>query len=95
MLAFWNKAGIIDICVPNPPESKAVSTLGTKSGGFLFLKSLIAMKRLKCCGKCIHFKYEDSEGYGWCDLLEEADVERTDKACVEYEEDKHIDYDYE
>ena len=53
------------------------------------------MKRLKYCGKCIHFKYEDSEGYGWCDLLEEADVERTDEACVEYEEDKHIEIYYE
>ena len=62
---------------------------------FIFLKSLIAMKRLKYCGKCIHLKYEDAEGYGWCDLWEEADVNRKDEACVEYEDDEHKEYDYE
>ena len=43
------------------------------------------------CADCKYFKYEDAEGFGWCDLLEEADVHRCDDACVEYEE-KDIDY---
>lgn len=40
----------------------------------------------KHCGGCQHLKFEDAEGMGWCDLWEEADVNRQDEACVEYEE---------
>lgn len=53
------------------------------------------MKRKKYCGKCVHLKYEDAEGYGWCELWEEADVNRKDEACVEYEDDEHKEYDYD
>lgn len=43
-------------------------------------------KLKKRCGGCIHLRYEDAEGMGWCDLWEEADVNCQDEACVEYEE---------
>lgn len=43
---------------------------------------------MKCyCKNCIFFKYEDSEGYGYCDQWEEADVQAEDEACVEYQEE--------
>ena len=47
------------------------------------------------CGECVHLKFEDSEGYGWCDLLEEADVSCEDEACVEFEEDELNELHYE
>ena len=47
------------------------------------------------CGECVHWKFEDWEGYGWCDLLEEADVNCGDEACVEFEESEINELDYE
>lgn len=47
------------------------------------------------CSECKFFKYEDAEGLGWCELIEEADVERMDEACVEFEENEINEYDYE
>ena len=47
------------------------------------------------CSECKFFKYEDSEGLGWCELLEEADVSCEDEACVEFEEDKLNELDYD
>lgn len=38
------------------------------------------------CGQCEYLKYTDAEGLGWCSLLEEADVDVKDEACVEFEE---------
>lgn len=49
------------------------------------------MKKKKYCGACIHFRYEDSEGYGWCDQWEEADVSCKDEACCEFN-DKEDEY---
>jgi len=40
----------------------------------------------KYCGMCIHHKYEDSDGDGWCEQWEEADVNVSDEACCEFEE---------
>lgn len=40
-------------------------------------------------------KYEDSYGDGWCDLLEESDVNTADEACVEFEESQIKDISYE
>lgn len=48
-------------------------------------------KKVKC-GQCQHLKYEDAEGYGWCSLLEEADVHVDDEACVEFEEKEEEDF---
>lgn len=48
-------------------------------------------KKVKC-GQCQHLKYEDDEGYGWCSLLEEADVHVADEACVEFEEKEEEDF---
>lgn len=62
----------------------------TKSGGFAFDEK--SMKNY--CGKCEHLKYEDSEGYGYCDLWEESDVSCNDEACVEFEE-KESEQEYE
>ena len=53
-----------------------------------------AMKK-KYCGECAYLKFEDAEGYGWCSLLEEADVHKEDEACVEFEESETKDMDYE
>lgn len=39
------------------------------------------------CGSCIHLKYEDADGYGYCDLWEESDVSCKDEACIEHEEE--------
>ena len=47
------------------------------------------------CSECKFFKYEDSGGLGYCDLWEEADVGRKDEACVEFEEDKLNELDYD
>ena len=41
------------------------------------------------------FKYEDAEGLGWCDLLEESDVSVQDEACVEFEPDDANEIEYE
>lgn len=54
-----------------------------------------ATKKKRYCSECAFFKYEDAEGYGWCELLEEADVSCEDEACVEFEEDKLNEYDYD
>ena len=53
------------------------------------------MGKKKYCNECAFFKYEDAEGYGWCELLEEADVNCEDEACVEFEESESKDMDYE
>lgn len=45
--------------------------------------------------ECVFFKFEDSEGLGWCELLEEADVSCEDEACVEFEENKLNELDYD
>ena len=55
---------------------------------------ILAMKK-RHCGECAFLKYEDAEGYGWCSLLEEADVNTADEACVEFEESETKDLDYE
>lgn len=47
------------------------------------------------CGECKYLKFEDSEGLGWCSLLEEADVSCDDEACVEFEESEIKELDYE
>lgn len=62
----------------------------TKSGGFAFDGK--SMKNY--CGECEHLKYEDSEGYGYCDLWEESDVSCKDEACVEFEK-KESEQEYE
>lgn len=39
-------------------------------------------------------KYEDSDGFGYCDLWQESDVNGADEACVEFEE-KESETEYE
>lgn len=58
-------------------------------GLFIYL----TMKK-RYCSECRFFKFEDSEGFGWCDLLEEADVNVNDEACVliEEKESKNLEY---
>lgn len=53
-----------------------------------------AMKK-KYCGMCVHHKYEDSDGDGWCEQWEESDVNVSDEACCEFEEREENDIDYE
>lgn len=52
------------------------------NGSFLLL---CTMKKY-CCSECKCFKYCDSDGFGYCDKWEEADVNSEDEACVEFEE---------
>ena len=33
------------------------------------------MNKKTCCGNCKHFKFEDAEGYGFCELIS------TDRSC--------------
>ena len=47
------------------------------------------------CSECVFFKFEDAEGLWWCELLEEADVSCKDEACVEFEESKINELEYE
>lgn len=47
------------------------------------------------CSECKFFKYEDSCGLGYCEQWEEADVSCKDEACVEFEEDKLNELDYD
>lgn len=47
------------------------------------------------CGECKYLKFEDADGFGWCSLFEEADVNTADEACVEFEESETKDLDYE
>ena len=56
-------------------------------GSFIFN----AMKKLRCVD-CRCFKYEDSDGLGFCDKWEESDISRDDDACVEFEK-KEDEYD--
>ena len=53
------------------------------------------MGKKRCCKECAFFKYKDAEGYGWRELLEEADVNCEDEACVEFEESESKDMEYE
>ena len=53
------------------------------------------MGKKRYCGECKYLKYEDSYGDGWCSLLEEADVNTADEACVEFEESETKDLNYE
>ena len=55
---------------------------------------ICAMEKKDYCGECKYLKFEDAQGYGWCSLLEEADVNVKDEACVEFEdrEPKEVDY---
>ena len=46
------------------------------------------------CSDCRFFKYEDAEGYGYCDLMEAADVNCEDEACVGFEEKEFNEMDY-
>lgn len=48
----------------------------------------------KHCGDCIFLKYIDHLGDGYCELLQEADVNVNDEACVliEEKESKNLDY---
>ena len=50
------------------------------------------MGKKQYCGECKYLKYEDAEGYGWCELMEEADVNVQDEACVHMEEKKEEEY---
>ena len=52
------------------------------------------MGKERYCSECAFFKFEDAEGYGWCELLEEADVNVNDEACVliEEKESKNLEY---
>ena len=52
------------------------------------------MKKVKC-GECRFFKYEDADGYGWCELMEEADVHCNDEDCVNCEENEKEDVCYD
>ena len=49
----------------------------------------------KHCGDCIFLKYIDVCGDGYCDQLEEADVNVADEACVLIEEKETKDLEYE
>lgn len=53
------------------------------------------MGKKRYCNECAFFKFEDAEGFGWCSLLEEADVNCKDAACVEFEESEIKEIDYE
>ena len=48
----------------------------------------------KCCGDCIFLKYVDVCGDGYCEQLEEADVNVNEEACVliEEKESKNLEY---
>lgn len=52
------------------------------------------MKKRKC-GECVFLKFVDAEGDGWCEQLEEADVNVGDEACVLMEEKETKEVDYE
>lgn len=43
------------------------------------------------CSECKFFKYEDSDGLGYCELWQESDVSCKDEACVEFQKDE-VDY---
>lgn len=45
---------------------------------FFYFSKTMGKKRY--CNECAFFKYEDWEGLGWCELLEEADVSCDDEA---------------
>ena len=49
----------------------------------------------KHCGDCIFLKYVDVCGDGYCELLQEADVNVNDEACVFIEEKEIKDMEYE
>ena len=71
-----------------PLKVEAISTIGNEIRGLLFFN---AMKKLRCVD-CRCFKYEDSDGLGFCDKWEESDISRDDDACVEFER-KEDEYD--
>lgn len=58
----------------------------TKSGGFCYDEK--SMKNY--CGECEHLKYEDADGFGWCGLWEESDVNSKDEACCEFNEKEDL-----
>lgn len=47
------------------------------------------------CKECRFFKYEASGGLGYCELWEEADVDRKTEACVEFSEIKSNELEYD
>lgn len=49
----------------------------------------------KHCGDCIFLKYVDACGDGYCEQMEEADVNVNDEACVLIEGSETKDEDYE
>ena len=59
---------------------------------FLFISKTMKKKH---CGDCIFLKYVDVCGDGYCEQLEEADVNVNDEACVLIEEKETKDMDYE
>lgn len=59
--------------------------------GLFFLSTM----KKNYCGECKYLKFEDADGFGWCSLFEEADVNTADEACVEFEESETKDLDYE
>lgn len=61
------------------------------SGLFYFSRTI----KKKHCGDCIFLKYVDVCGDGYCDQLEEADVNVNDEACVLIEEKEIKESDYE
>lgn len=63
-------------------QSIANPTLA-RNGRLVFYQTM----KKRYCSECVFFKFEDSEGLGWCELLEEA--------CVEFEENKRNEYDYD
>ena len=49
----------------------------------------------RCCSECKFFKHEDKAGLGYCDLWEQADVDRKTEACVEFDESKLNELNYD
>ena len=49
------------------------------------------MKKIdKCCGGCTHFKYESTDGWGWCDIGDCKTYCGYGNTCDDYEDEETI-----
>ena len=48
------------------------------------------MKTEKCCGGCTHFKYETSDGSGWCEVGDTKTYCGFGTGCKDYEDEETI-----
>ena len=48
------------------------------------------MKTDKCCGGCTHFKYETTDGRGWCEVGDTKTYCGFGTGCKDYEDEETI-----